>query len=664
MRRLIEHPTKSVRPFRLCIATILPLLFCPPHAHSESAYKFQLVGELCRSKQVLAGLVSVDPSDGRERLWLTNDNEEKGCEILSIDFEKDTGEMFVAPAGAGAWGFLEIPGKRFVVSTFYDGTFMTFDIAKKTFLNHKRLGDQTYVWSVAMGSDGRVYGGSYPGARLGAFDPDTGEVEDLGCPLEPNMYLRMTASTPGRQILCSLGNNTPGHQVYDPQKKTFQPLPGLDRTATVSSPTVFENLFIASVSGKGVMAWKGDELEPVSSERLPKLPDGATWYPVSGLCTPDRLIMQSGTKIYRLDRGEATPTFLFEKDLRGGILRGISRDGIVLGNRGQDYFLLRPPDYDLEIRPIPIEARGRSPLFLRSDPEGRIWGGPHFGQTLFYYDPDTDETVNTGAICDGGGEVYDVAFQNGKTYAVSYAGGDITVFDPGLPWDQWNLENPKPLANVRDEGFIRPLAGIDVGKDGFLYSGWMAKYGVYGGSLARTDPETGEQEVYENPLGPRALSALDTLDGRVYLGTTLSANGLGNATGPVTVGAWDIVEKKIVASRDFEGPSNVSHLAAFPKGIVVALDGATLLVLDPETLETRATLPLDGDGISSFRFQPDIEKSEVWFARGKKIGKFSVPQGEWTTLATFDKPIQNLTRDSDGRVFVSAGAEILQLRFN
>src|SRR5205814_1085714 len=112
--------------------------------------------------------------------------------------------------------------------------------------------------------------------------------------------------------------------------------------------------------------------------------------------------------------------------------------------------------------------------FLRIDDQGRLWGGPTFGQTLFYLDTKTGKAVNTRTISDSGGEAYDVAIVDGICYAVAYAGGEIIRFDPKAKWDQVNHINPKVLARVGPD-YIRPSAGVAVGDDGRLYSGWLAK---------------------------------------------------------------------------------------------------------------------------------------------------------------------------------------------
>jgi len=137
-----------------------------------------------------------------------------------------------------------------------------------------------------------------------------------------------------------------------------------------------------------------------------------------------------------------------------------------------------------------------------------LWGGTGFGQTLFWIDPKTRKYENTRTVCDAGGEVYDATFFDNKVYAVAYSGGDIIQYDPEQPWDQWNNVNPKTIASITKDGYIRPTGGVVLGPDNKLYSGWQARYGAYGGAVAITDPTTGKTELIENPLGEQPIMGL------------------------------------------------------------------------------------------------------------------------------------------------------------
>ena len=184
------------------------------------------LGQPCRAFNVLAGRVVKD-AGGREWLAMMNMNETSGAELLMIDFARNEGKVFRAPAGAGAWALTEVPGKRLVAGTFYDGSWMSFDLKSMAWGKAARVGKEEYIWTAAIGSDGRVYGGTYPHVHLAAVDPVTFEVEDIARPAgaEPNLYLRQTSATPDGKILCQWSTQKLVTMLYDPGTKKFEAVP-------------------------------------------------------------------------------------------------------------------------------------------------------------------------------------------------------------------------------------------------------------------------------------------------------------------------------------------------------------------------------------------------------------------------------------------------------
>ena len=74
--------------------------------------KVETLGQPCRAFNILGGITVKDPKTGTEYLALTNMNEETHCELLLIDFKRNKGEVYRAPAGAGSWALNEAPGGR------------------------------------------------------------------------------------------------------------------------------------------------------------------------------------------------------------------------------------------------------------------------------------------------------------------------------------------------------------------------------------------------------------------------------------------------------------------------------------------------------------------------------------------------------------------------
>lgn len=622
---------------------------------SQPASTIENLGQPCRAKQILGASLVIDRQDNRERLILLNDNETYHCELLYIDFEKNTGEVFTAPAGAGSWCGIEVPQDRYVIGTFYDGMFMFFDLRNKTFTKTVGFPGEGYIWNLGLGGDGRVYGGTYPGGKLGAVNLQTHEFEDLGAPAAPNQYLRTVSCAPWGQVFANFGMIKPTTKVYDIASRSWRDIPGLKEGQTFGVGIEWNGYFVASDPRTGrVEAFKDASLKPLEKRPFP-VPATDNFAVDTAISTHKTLYIAHGTSLYHYSAGD--PRFELQKlaeiDLRGGRYVAVAKDSSLLGIRGQSYFVLRPGQSDLDLRPIPVESRGRPMLFLKSDVQGRIWGGPHFGQTLFYYDTKMEKTVNTEGICDGGGEVYDVTFHRGLVYAASYAGGDITCYDPSKPWDQWHHKNPKPLASVAPQ-YIRPTGGIITGPDGKLYAGWMARYGTYGGAVSITDPDSGKTELIENALGNQAIEAVAVDRKNIYMATGLSANGLPNQSGQARFGVCDLATHKVV----FQTPMDIAAIAVEPvSGAVVATGNSRLYLYDPTAQAMRELSIPKLPGITGRVLIPDGQGTVVTSA-GQQVIQIDLSRKTFRVIAQSPSKIEALALDANGRVYFSHGPDL------
>ncbi len=609
------------------------------------------LGQPCRAKNVLAKCLVIDRRDGRERFVLTNMNEQTGCELIFVDFEKNTAEVFRAPAGSGSWALMEVPGDRLVVGTFYDGAFMIFDLNKMEFTNVSRFPGESYIWNLAMGSDGRVYGGTYPGGKLGALDLNTYEVEDCGAGAPPNLYCRNVSSLPDGRILCHYIQEKPTSLIYDPKSKTYVAPP--EHLADAVNGVAWGEYFLV---GSRVF---DRELNPVGPPFPVPPADKGSWSVVSDMTTKDALFIRQGSTFYRFRKGSSALELVGEVDPRFQGVSVCTKEGWLLGVRGQDYIVVKPGAKRAELRRIPAESGPRPTLFLRVDEKGILWGGPHFGQTLFWLDPRTGRFENTSTVCDAGGEVYDVVFHGGKVYCVSYAGGDIICYDPSKPWNQIDHVNPRVIASVGPKGYIRPIAGVQKGPDGKLYSGWMAKYGTYGGAVAITDPITGETRLLENPLGEQAVSGLAIGEGVLYVGTSLGANGLPNKKGEhARFGIVDPDSGKVLFQQEIEGAINVRPLCFDPatKRTAVAINGR-IKFFNTRTQRFLESLPVDALNITctSTAFPGD---GRLYYGTDNLVVALNMRTGKCEKLAEAPARVTNVAVGPDGTVYFSCGVDV------
>ncbi len=334
----------------------------------------------------------------------------------------------------------------------------------------------------------------------------------------------------------------------------------------------------------------------------------------------------------------------------------------MLGLRGQDYFVIKPGADKAEIRPIPVESGPRPTLFLRVAPDGKLWGGPTFGQTLWWMDPATKHYVDTSNICDAGGEVYDVCFANGKVYAVAYAGGDIVEYDPAQPWDQLNSENPHVIKRLSTSGYIRPEAGVTVGPDGKLYAGWLTEYGKYGGAVSITDPRTGDTELIENPLGEQAVVGVATDGKSIFVGTSLAGNGLPHKKGEwARFGVIDLATKKVVFQHEFEDAHAVRLLGCDPESNRVALSvGGTPVLFD--TAVHGFVKDLDGAAKVGGRSVAVPGDGSVIYGSGSSVVRLDLRTGRTTTLLQAPARVDNVAASPDGKLYISCGVDVYAVK--
>ena len=630
------------------------------------------LGQPARARNILAGRVVVNRQTGKEMLVLSNNNEGSGMELIFIDLEKGTAKVFRAPAGAGAEGLTEIPGDRLALGTFYDGTLMIFDLKKMEFIKSVQFPGETYIWGFAMGSDGRAYCGTFPGGKLGALDLSSYTLEDLGAPAAPNYYLRRVVATPDGRILCRFIVEKPTWLVFDPATKKFDPVP--EQLQSMPTVPVVWNRYLLS----GNRVYDGnlnrvvppfpipsENCDPIVEERdsgpevspRPCVKD-VEWDVHPFLTTQDVLYLRQGRTLWRYEKNDTDLQLVTSMDRRGALLLGGTRDGRVCGVRGQDYFAIKPGDTSLDLRPIPGESAPRSITFLRADSEGRVWGGPPYGQTLFWMDPKTRKVVNTPAISDTRGEVLDVAFLGGATYCASYSGGEVIRYATEKPWDQWNQTNPTTIASISAEGYGRPTGGIIVGPGRQLYSGWTARFGTYGGAVAITDPESGKTELLENPLGEQQIMGLATDGNLLYVATGIDGDGLPTRPGQSSkLGIIDPATKRVIWQQEVSGAQRV-RIAGYDAStqIVPTIVDTHIRLFDASTrtfLERGRTAPtvaswshaLPGDG-------------KLYYGSGMQVLALDLRNGTVDTVAEAPGYVNNVAMGPDGTIYFGVGVDL------
>jgi hypothetical protein len=543
---------------------------------------------------------------------------------------------------------------------------MVFDLKEMKFTAVVPFKGEEYFWNAVIGSDGRLYGGTYPHAKLGALDLDKLTMEDCGAPAAPNLYCRNVSATPDGRILCNFVTEKQTTKLFDPKTKTWSDVPAsikhVQRAVTWNGHMLSVGGWDASKpDAAGPVAFKGEGFEPVDPPPFPLPPGEGTWTVDANLTSADTLYLRRGRELWRVDAvGKLAK--VYEQDLKSGAITAVASDGTLLGIRGQDYLIVKPGETKTMLLPIPVEAGPRPMHWIKPDENGKLWGGPQFGQTIFSLDLADKTFANTGIVCDSGGEVYDAVFADGKVYLVAYVGGDVIEYDPARPWDQINGKNPRTIAHLTTKGYIRPTGGVRLGSDGKLYSGWMAKYGTYGGAIAITDRSSGQTNLMENPLVEQAITALDIdADAKfLFAGTGLHGNGLPNKPNEKPqFGMIEIANGKVVFQQAINGGevAAVRYDAKTKRVVVVAERKIKLFAPDTKKL---ADAPAATPAVTQYPLTAHGDGT-VWYPSGDAVVRLDLATMEAQKFPSGVK-IDHLAVDKQGVAYVASGPDLYRVK--
>lgn len=526
----------------------------------------QPLGEPARNVSPLQQRLIPDPNTGRPLLVINSCTSPGSGAALLVDYENAKTDVLRFPAGSGGWDFIELSPGKFLFESLEPLFLVPVDLRQRKVLVNQIVpqSENLYAWQFTKGPDGNIYFGSYPTCHAYRYDPKTGTTTDLGRMGPPgNTYVRFVGATADGWLLSSVMSEKSGVVAYNLKDKSqfFIDLhPDSPHLMTLGG------VVYASIHGR--LQQFDSTSKSFKDADLPT-PQNTTWKILNDASTPDRKILTADDgAVYVLDAGK-TPRKIWDLPLRGGRVVGMDHHDRVIGIRGQDYFVAAPMAHDIQPVQLTQDAPPVGIHFIRLDPGGGVTGGPSMGQTLFRFDPARKLHQNTPQVVDGNGEVYDGRWIDGKFYFVSYSGGELAVWDPNQPWDQWNDVNPKRLAqyNIPElHSLIRPQGGLTIGPAGKLYSGWSASYGQATGGISEYDIATGKAAAWSSDLiAPEvSIGSVAGDDKFIYGVTSNSFNGLTRPAKPIQFFVFDPNSQKIVFKQELAGVSGDPKVIRVP----------------------------------------------------------------------------------------------------
>ncbi|TAM79239.1 MAG: hypothetical protein EPN47_19720 [Acidobacteria bacterium] len=525
---------------------------------------FSEIGPVATNLWTFNALNAYDSQLKTDVFYITSFNSAGLGQLIRLDYRHNRAKSWMIPAGIGSWGIFQGKDGNLYLGSYNEGKLLCFNPRSEEWIPLPQASEafrkkEFIICDLAQAPNGNIYYGTYPGCHLVCYNPHTGKVIDLGKVADEN-YLRNIAVTPQGIVLCGVGTRFGRIITYNPSTRQFQTLtPKQYQLAGATARPMVSPHFVVELAGDNVLIFQSRTLKLLRTEKLP----GAAGI---SLLDADHIIYQMGYgNIEKLDLRTGEKSIYYKSP--GAIPSGrwfLTRKGNLMGMRVQSYIFVNIKDHTTVRHRIPIDGLGQEVLWLRSFPNGLIYGGPGLGQTLFSYNPQTHQLISYDQVMNEGGEIYYGIPYKGKLYTMSYVEATLVVFDPDRPWNQGDSanSNPRTVLHIPEQQY-RPVGGIHLGPGDKMYIGTQPDYGLIGGALSVFDPATEKLEVHRDLVPNEEINAVATDEKYVYCGADPSGGGGSKAVATNShFFVWDPGTKKIVFDQALNNARGLGAIAA------------------------------------------------------------------------------------------------------
>ena len=573
--------------------------------------------------------------------------------ILDIPLDSMVGSWALAAASDG---ILYIGGESGHFYSYTPGDARAFSLSLP-------LGTETYTWDLKAGSNGEIFGSTYPGCRLFRYHPKDGFSDvGRGALVTNENYARGFALYPENgKIYAGIGSHA--HlielDIASGEKKDILPekykdqefvydveiirdLEGGDRlfaTVTTSNKTLIYNL--------KTQIWE-KEIDKISIRTAIKSPkENKVYYGddrdffLTDLTKSTEIPQKLGPSSNILASGWASSGELYLFNRYGQLIKIDALSG--QSNRTT----LNIPPQPISINAVHIGA------------DGKVWTGGYLSGNNAAFDPSTGKTKEFRGLSQTEG----ITLQGTKMYFGIYPAGRLFVYETLNPWDP-GKGNPRMISKIA--GQSRFYAGVDMGDNNTMFFGSVPEYGHLGGALVEYKSQTGSIDTHLDVVPQLSIVSL-TKAGKIVIGGTSVWGGLGvlPARNEASIFGWDVAaKKKIFEIVPVVGAKAITALISDQKGIIWGVADGVLFSFNPANqtiLSQQVIYPVSDQQKKvnvwhsvSMVLHPD---NSIYLTGGGKMFKFDPVTKKVSTLV---EKASKLTIDYQGKFYFSRGTHLWQ----
>lgn len=453
---------------------------------------------------------------------------------------------------------------------------------------------QSVLYDGTIGEDGRLYFGTYPDAKVMAYDPASGEIQDYGTQTDDADYVfglgivdgQIWAGTGPVPHLLRIDPDTGERSELDPPEHV------MDGTDWFTAIEQRENLVFVRLSPRGEYdmavydqltdTWL-EEIIPGTFDSAPTAVDrlNRVYYLEGDLLMAYDLRMRKALSVgfedseLREQLAEAVGTY----GIAGEELPGIPAFTVIGLNTDGDLWTYSVRSGQGEVIAADVLPSPAGAHSIGTGPDGAVYMGAYLSSGVMgRIDPDSEEVESLRGPKQGDA----IIAHEDQLVVSSYPGAVVHTGDPSADWSDFEqiLELGRGAPNYQDRIFGLASVGDRIA------AGSVPDYGQLGGALTLVDPASGESEFHRDVVEQQSIVTLAHRDGLIYGGTSIHG-GLSSTPAQETARLliWDVEAASLVSAEEVVPEAEVIPELAFgPDGLLWGLASeGTVFSLDPAT---------------------------------------------------------------------------------
>jgi outer membrane protein assembly factor BamB len=516
----------------------------------------------------------------------------------------------------------------------------------------------TIIWTIAASPDGKLFMGTYPGARVLSYDPVSGTTTNFGRVFPNEQYVRAIAAS---ETTIYAGIGARAHLVAidraTGEKRDILPPEALNATF-VGTLALHGDTLLGSLSDRGDLLVM-DTKDP-SRYRIVDLPGDLYIVAITPNSDEAFLGLRPSGKIYRYKLWDAAATELATPIPEAYTDRLIVRGSKLIGITDGVAYVLNPDTGQIEETTDLVEAgmvpSPEQPMAIAADREHAYVSGKGGVQvhSLLSSAPSSRTFVP--------GEAKVMVPHYGDLYLGVYTLAQIHRMGAG---DERSLFRAKLDQSYEQ---TRPMDAVYARGANALLMSTQPDYGKFNGALSVFRLGTGQLDTYRNILPSQTVRGVASLGRYAYLGGDIN-HGIGavppSTTTEAKLARFDLVTREITWMVVLPGIKQVVDLVAREDVLVGLTERGTVFGADPSTGALLWQVP---SGATIGRLV-ETSRGEIYGADRQMVYRVNVAERTVTPVVTglngswFGGTVGPIAASYDGRsIFTLRDRNLIRIR--